>query len=281
MFTPFMKWEINHRTSFTYASPVKESFNEVRLKPVSNEHQTLDSFLLKILPAARLQHYLDFYSNCVHHFELPEPHHTLLIESQSIVTTRPPAALPEGATPASLDLLPGAAHSERCVDYLQMSRFVDLQPETWRLALDATAGQTDIWQSAVAIMRFVHGYLAYESKSTHVHTHMRDVLAERRGVCQDFAHVMLGFCRSVKIPALYVSGYLATESASATHAWVEVFIPGLGWRALDPTHNCQPGLHYVKIAVGRDYGDVAPVTGHYKGTRDRLMDVEVRIKSLT
>ena len=87
---------------------------------------------------------------------------------------------------------------------------------------------------------------------------MKDVLAQRRGVCQDFAHVLLGLCRAVKIPACYVSGYLATESASATHAWVEVLIPGIGWRALDPTHNCQPGETYVKIAVGRDYADVAP-----------------------
>ncbi len=275
-----MKWEITHRTHFAYASPVKESFNETRLKPVSNEHQTLDSFLLKVLPPTRLQHYLDFYSNCVHHFELTEPHNTLLVESQSVVTTRAPLALAAGATPAPLSLLPEAARSERCVDYLQMSRFVDLEPATWRLALDATAGQTDIWQSALAIMRFVHGHLAYESKSTHVHTLMREVLAQRRGVCQDFAHVMLGFCRSVKIPALYVSGYLATETASATHAWVEVYVPGLGWRALDPTHNCQPDGSYVKLAVGRDYGDVAPLTGHYKGTTERKMDVEVRIKSL-
>ncbi len=273
-----MKWEINHRTRFDYASPVKESFNEIRLKPVTNEHQTLDSFLLKILPAARLQHYLDFYSNCVHHFELPEPHDSLQVESQSIVTTRAPQAVPEDAAPAPLTLLPAAARSERCVDYLQMSRFVDLEPETWRLALDATAGQTDIWQSALAIMRFVHQRLAYDPQATHVHTHMRDVLAQRRGVCQDFAHVMIGCCRSIKIPALYVSGYLATESASATHAWVEIFVPGLGWRALDPTHNCQPGETYVKIAVGRDYGDVAPLTGNYKGTTQRKMAVEVRIK---
>ena len=276
-----MKWEINHRTRFDYASAVRESFNEIRLKPVSNEHQTLDSFLLKILPAARLQHYLDFYSNCVHHFELPEPHATLVVESQSIVTTRAPLPLPNDAAPASLSLLPEAARSERCVDYLQMSRFVDLGPETWRLALDATADQTDIWQSALAIMRCVHGHLAYDPQATHVHTHMRDVLTQRRGVCQDFAHVMLGCCRSIKIPALYVSGYLATESASATHAWVEVFVPGLGWRALDPTHNCQPGGTYVKIAVGRDYGDVAPLSGHYKGTTERKMKVEVRIKPLS
>ena len=107
---------------------------------------------------------------------------------------------------------------------------------------------------------------------------MRDVLSDKRGVCQDFAHVMLGMCRVMKIPALYVSGYLATETASATHAWVEVLIPGVGWRALDPTHNCQPGETYIKIAVGRDYADVPPVRGTYVGTTDRTMDVRVQIE---
>jgi transglutaminase-like putative cysteine protease len=91
---------------------------------------------------------------------------------------------------------------------------------------------------------------------------------------------MLSLCRALKIPALYVSGYLATEIASATHAWVEVLIPGIGWRALDPTHNCQPGETYVKIAVGRDYADVAPLTGQYKGTTERTMRVAVSVRAI-
>jgi transglutaminase-like putative cysteine protease len=96
-------------------------------------------------------------------------------------------------------------------------------------------------------------------------------------VCQDFAHVMIGLCRSAQIPARYVSGYLATESASATHAWTEVFIPTIGWRALDPTHIRQPDESYVKIAVGRDYDDVPPLRGTYRGTLSRRMEVDVRI----
>ncbi len=275
-----MRYEIVHRTRYAYAAPVRESFNEVRLKPVSNEHQTLDSFLLKVFPPTRLRHYNDFYSNCVHHFELPEPHDMLLVESQLQVTTRPPATLPPDAAPFPFARIGEAAGEGRCYEFLQETRFVDLSPETWRLALDVTVGQTDTWQTALALMQFVFTHLKYEPNSTHVHTHMRDVLAQRRGVCQDFAHVMLGLCRSLKIPALYVSGYLATETASATHAWVEVFIPGHGWRGLDPTHNCQPDETYVKIGVGRDYADVSPVSGNYRGTQERKMDVEIQIKPL-
>jgi transglutaminase-like putative cysteine protease len=274
-----MKWEILHRTQYTYASPVYESFNEVRLQPVSDEWQQVDDFLLKILPATRLRHHRDFYSNIVHHFDIPESHPVLVVESFLHVTTKQRPTLTATDTPFPLARIGEAARESRVFDFLQESRFVDMAPETWRFALDATAGATDTWQAALAIMRFVRERTKYESNSTNVHTHMSDVLRERRGVCQDFAHVMIGLCRAVKIPALYVSGYLATEIASATHAWVEVLVPGIGWCGLDPTHNCQVNENYVKIAVGRDYADVPPVTGNYKGTTDRKMEVSIKIKA--
>jgi len=273
-----MKFEILHRTHYTYASPVKESFNEVRLQPLSNERQTVESFLLRVHPTTRLRHYHDFYSNCVHHFEIPEPHTALSIESRLRVTTQGNHLLPLDARPAKIARLPESLQHERCYDFLQSSRYVELTPETWRAAVDATQGADDVWQTALRLMGQVYGTLSYEPNSTHVHTQMRDVLAQRRGVCQDFAHVMIGLCRSLQIPALYVSGYLATQAASATHAWTEVFVPGMGWQGLDPTHNCQPDETYVKIGVGRDYADVAPVSGTYKGKPDRTLSVEVKIE---
>lgn len=276
-----MKWDIIHRTEYQYASPVHDSFNEARLQPFSDEWQTVEHFLLKVLPATRLRHHHDFYSNVVHEFEITEPHSSLLIESHLRVTTkpRPPLEVTDSLWP--LTRIGELAPEPRVFEFLQPSRFVDLSPEIWRLALDATVGITDAWQAALALQQCVHGSLKYEPNSTTAHTHARDVLRDKRGVCQDFAHVMLGLCRSLKIPALYVSGYLASESASATHAWVEVLIPGVGWRALDPTHHRQPDETYVKIAVGRDYADVAPVTGNYKGTTRRQMQVQVSVKPVT
>ncbi|MFA6544799.1 MAG: transglutaminase family protein [Limisphaerales bacterium] len=275
-----MKWEILHRTRFNYSSPVRDSFNEVRLQPQANDRQTIDSFLLKVMPAARLRHYADFYHNTIHHFEISEPHSSLTVESHARVTTHPGVFLADDATPFPVDRIGEALQWERSYDFLQASRFVDTLPETWRLALDVAGDQRDTWQAALALMRFVHMHLRYETDSTHVHTHMKDVLTQRSGVCQDFAHVLIGLCRVMKIPARYVSGYLATESASATHAWMEVLIPGVGWRALDPTHNCQPGESYVKIAVGRDYADVAPISGHYAGNTGRSLEVSVQIRAL-
>jgi transglutaminase-like putative cysteine protease len=274
-----MKYDILHRTRYAYSAPVRDSFNDVRLQPMPIPEQTVESFLLKVLPAARLTHFRDFYSNWVNHFEIVEPHSYLLIEAQSRVLTHPPAPLPAEKI-CSFEKLKEAPNIERCFDYLQASRFVELTPEAWKLALDATDGVDDAWLAVLALMKFIHGYIKYAPNSTHVHTHMNQVVKDRRGVCQDFAHLMLGLCRSLKIPARYVSGYLATESASATHAWMEAFIPGHGWRALDPTHNRQISETYVKIGHGRDYGDVPPVSGNYRGTLERTMEVEVKIKAV-
>ena len=276
-----MKWEVIHRTEYHYAAPVRDSFNEAHLQPFSDEHQLVEHFLLKVLPAARLRHHRDFYSNVVHHFEIPEPHSSLLVESQLRVAMKPRPALSEKDTPWPLARIGEAARESRVFDFLQESRFVELSPEVWRLALDTTLPVTDTWQATRALMGLIHTQLKYESKSTTVHTHMRDVLQEKRGVCQDFAHVMIGMCRVLKIPALYVSGYLATEIASATHAWVEVLIPGVGWCGLDPTHNRPVNEDYIKIAVGRDYADVPPVTGTYKGTTDRKMSVAVSVRAIS
>ena len=276
-----MKWEVIHRTQYTYASPVRDSFNEAHLQPFSDEWQTVEHFELKVVPAARPRQHRDFYSNVVHHFEIVEPHDSLLVESQLRVTMKERPSPGEKDAPWPLARIGEAARESRMFDFLQESRFVELSPEVWRLALDATLNVTDTWQAARVLMGFVYTRLKYESNSTTVQTHMRDVLQDRRGVCQDFAHVMIGMCRVLKIPALYVSGYLATEIASATHAWVEVLIPGVGWCALDPTHNRPADGNYIKIAVGRDYADVPPVTGNYKGTTNRTMKVSVNIRPLT
>jgi transglutaminase-like putative cysteine protease len=265
---------------------VRESFNEVRLQPVSNGAQVSHSFLLKVLPSCKLSHYLDFYFNCVHLFEIVQPHTELTVEANSTVTTPDIPAIAAEALPAELARMNECARLERCYDFLQSSTYVEVGADLWRLGLDATDGHTDAWQAAQAIMRYVHREFRYQPASTHAHTHMREVLLARTGVCQDFAHVMLGLCRAIKIPARYVSGYLYNgpadqlRGAQASHAWVEVYMPGYGWCGLDPTNNHQPGGHYVKVAVGRDFADVSPVKGTYRGTAKRQLTVEVLVSRL-
>ena len=275
-----MKYDISHRTHYSYASPARDSFNEVRLEPPSIPEQTVESFSIRVEPEVRLGRYTDFYSNLVHHFEIPAPHNSLLIESQVKVETHWPAPIATDAEFCPLEKLAAAMDLERCFDFLQSSRYVEFEVDVWKLAIDAMGERKDAWQVALALMKFTFEHLKYLPNSTHVHTKMIEVIVQRSGVCQDFAHLLIGLCRSVKIPARYVSGYLATEIASATHAWVEVYLPGIGWRGLDPTHDRQINEMYVKLGHGRDYADVAPVSGNYRGTMERRMEVSVNIQPL-
>lgn len=278
-----MKLHVLHRTRFRYETSVRESFNETRLQPVSTERQVRQSFLLKVLPTAKLSHYLDFYLNCVHLFEINQAHSDLSVEATSVVTTCDLPQLVAEATPFPLEKISECARQERCYDFLQSSTYVESGPELWRIALDVTVGLTDSWQASQAIMRYIFREFRYQPASTNVHTHMREVLAARAGVCQDFAHVMLGLCRALKIPARYVSGYLYNgpaehlKGAQASHAWVEVYVPGNGWCGLDPTNNRLVDGHYVKVANGRDYADVSPLKGTYRGTAKRQLTVDVLV----
>ncbi len=281
-----MKLHVLHRTRYKYAANVYESFNETRLQPVSTGAQVCHSFVLKVLPTSRLSHYIDFHLNYVHLFEINQPHSELTVEANSVVTTGDALTLPAAAAPAPLTRLAECARLERCYDFLQSSTYVEVNADLWRLALDATEGQTDAWQAAQSIMHYIHREFRYQSAVTHAHTHMRDVLKNRTGVCQDFAHVMLGLCRALKIPARYVSGYLYNgpvdqlKGAQASHAWVEVYVLGHGWCGLDPTNDKLVNGNYVKVAVGRDFADVSPVKGTYRGTAKRELFVEVLVTRL-
>ena len=281
-----MKLHVFHRTRFHYGAPVRDSFNEARLQPVTTGAQVCHSFLLKVLPTSKLSHYLDFYFNYVHLFEIGGEHTELAVEATSTVTTGDEPALAATAAPAPLREIGACARLDRCYDFLQSSTYVEAGPELWRLALDYTDGQTDTWQAAQAIMRHIHRDFRYQPAVTHAHTHMREVLSARAGVCQDFAHVMIGLCRALKIPARYISGYLYNgpadqlKGAQASHAWVEVYLPGHGWCGLDPTNDRQADGHYVKVAVGRDYADVSPLKGTYRGTARRQLSVEVLVSRM-
>jgi transglutaminase-like putative cysteine protease len=280
-----MKLQVVHRTRYSYGAPVTDSYNEARLQPTSADGQACESFELKITPLGKLSHYLDFYFNYVHFFEVPEAHSDLTVEGVSTVTTTA-NLLAEDKEIFAVKRLGECLKVDQCYDFLQASSFVSVDPEVWRLAMDACAEQNDVWQSALCIMRFVHKHFKYVPNSTNVNTHMLEVVKERRGVCQDFAHVMLGMCRTMKIPARYVSGYLYNGpvdhllGAQASHAWCEVYVHGVGWRALDPTNNRQSDDHYVKVAVGRDYADIVPLKGHYKGTPRKSMSVDVNVTRL-
>ena len=275
-----------HRTTFVYAGPVRDSFNEVRLRPVDDSAQKCHGFDLRISPAGgAVRDYLDYFGNRVYYFDLAASHNELVIEAESQVETKSDSqrpAIPAVPSPGRLGAqLPSQIYSE----FLADSHYVPLSVELWRETQDVFVeqGRQEVWQDALRLGQHVFKTFKYKPHSTGVHTLATDALKLRTGVCQDYAHVMLGLCRTVGIPARYVSGYFFNRSRrpgeiEASHAWVEVLIPGYGWAAYDPTHDRIADERYVKIAAGRDYADIRPVSGTYRGAPTRELRVEVMVR---
>jgi len=272
-----------HRTTFLYAGKAQDSFNEVRLRPVDDANQICRSFDLTVDPATQIRDYVDFYGNAVHYFDVVAGHEKLVIEALSEVETTPNSARPAvPVVPQSVTERP--TESDLHAEFLVDSHYVPLSVEIWKESKDAlTDGSTDVWSDVRRICRHVYTTFSYKPRSTGVATLATDAVKLRAGVCQDFAHVALGMCRCSGIPARYVSGYFIKSQRSdneeeASHAWIEAFVPGFGWAGFDPTHDRAADERYIKAASGRDYADIRPVSGTYRGgkTRSLLVDVKVR-----
>ena len=278
-----MKLRIVHITEYRYASPVSANSNELRLTPVETFWQQVPFFLLRVLPSTRLRKFHDFYGNTVTYFDVEEPHRQLIIEATSSVNTRDRYADGEPSF-VPLEALQGADTDGRLQPFLQPSGPVEIPPEIWRAAVDVRACHGDVFALAKGLMDYVYKTCAYSPGVTNVHTTSTQFFMGRTGVCQDFSHLMLALCRSLLIPARYVSGYVYDakrkdiRGAHASHAWVEVWVPGSGWHGLDPTNNCLTHEHYVVVAIGRDYEDIAPVKGSFWGAAEREMLVSVHLE---
>ena len=278
-----MKLRVHHRTEYLYAQPARNNSNELRLQPLDNEWQQRRFHVLRVLPSARMRRFADFHANGVHHFEVEEAHDRLVIEVESVVQThnRYSSGAPLGATMSTLE---ETGRTDEAHMFLQESRYVQVTPEIWRAAVDAHGEQDDVFSVAETIMKWVHGRSTYKSGVTTVGTTSIEFFAAPTGVCQDYTHLMIALCRSLKIPARYVSGYLFESTpgemrgAQASDAWCEVFVPGHGWHGMDPTNDRLVDEHYISLATGRDYDDVAPVKGTFFGGGHRRMLVVVNVE---
>jgi len=279
------RYQIRHRTAFHYAAPVSGSVNTLHLHPPNFTFQRTISCLIRVIPATRLRSFIDLYENVTHHFEIPNPHTRLEIESV-LKAQNMPLQLTVADETAVLDDYKDLGIHEGTWSFLQPTHYVSFHPEIWRQAIDLTCDTPTTLAKAQAIMSWIHEHFAYNSESTKVSSKIAEVFEQLSGVCQDFTHVMLGMCRSIGIPARYASGYLyngprdTLVGAQASHAWVEIFLPESGWIGLDPTNNTFADARFIKVAVGRDYDDVAPVKGQYQGTSSCRMEVDVEVTML-
>jgi transglutaminase-like putative cysteine protease len=286
------RYRLVHTTDFVYDGPVSESYNEVRLRPLHDERQSCLSFRLTTTPHSRGTAYRDAYGNWVHQFNVLTEHRRLRVEAESVVLRHEAFDVPvDSTTLAEFD-----SHShqldEEHFDFVAPTGFVPHLVHL-REIIEAAEKSCDgtVAGFAQTASDLIHQRFRYVKGATHVHSSIEDSLSLGAGVCQDFAHLLLGVVRMRGIPGRYVSGYLVPGSTAApeakqedviggqaSHAWAEILIPNSGWIGLDPTLGNPVGLRHIRIASGRDYGDVAPVRGVYKGHAGQSLSVDVRVR---
>jgi transglutaminase-like putative cysteine protease len=286
-----MRFDIRYRTSFTYDDLVRESQNELRACPVSDENQQLVSYRVSTSPSARVLSFSDYWGTRVDAFGVREPHLSLEVTAEASVETKHRPLLTVAPRGESLS---HPSFVDEHVEYLGRSRHCDWGDRVSSAAQGAASlGGSGVVSQVLAVHRAVHAALVYAPGATAIGIEVEEVLAKGEGVCQDYAHLAVAMCRAIGIPARYVSGYLFTLSDASgqdteadvvrvrTHAWFEAAIPGFGWLALDPTNSQEVGLRHVKIGHGRDYDDVPPMRGVFAGGAVPEVEVTVEIRRMT
>jgi transglutaminase-like putative cysteine protease len=280
-----MFYSIRHLTKFRYATPVSESVMETRMHPRSEVNQRCLTFHLAVSPRCRAFSYRDYLGNHVHHFDIPGQHSQLVVIAEALVDLQAPLQLPASLTPAAWEELDALVQDGDYWEMLLPSEFAKPTPSLLKLA-----GQLEVWRrdDPLTVLRELNSALyssfEYALKSTRVDSPIDDAIRTRQGVCQDFAHIMISLVRTLKIPCRYVSGYLHRRiedhdrsAEDATHAWVEALLPQLGWVGFDPTNNLIAADRHVRTAIGRDYADVPPTKGIFRGKTASELSVAVRV----
>ena len=299
--------DILHETGYGYASAVSLAHHQAHLQPLHDEHQQLLRCQLDIEPApAQRRDSVDAMGNTQCHFSLAQPHTRLQVRAASRVRVTPRFdALDADRSPAWDEVARSLRYVARAplqpaVEYALPSPYVPRLPALRQYAAPLFPAGRPLAQAALALMHRVHADFRYDSRSTDIDTPLAQAFAQRRGVCQDFAHLMAGALRMLGLPARYVSGYLLTNSAEgaaplvgadASHAWVQVWCPATpgvpdsgpaaGWLDLDPTNDLVPASSHVRLAVGRDFGDVTPLRGVIRGGGRHSLRVAVTTTEFT
>jgi transglutaminase-like putative cysteine protease len=280
------RYLITHVTSFDYDTPVSESHMELRMQPASGEGQTCLRYDVRVDPRARPHSYHDHFGNAVDAFSVPHRHQSLTITATAEVVVEPPESIARSLDTSAWRLVDEWAAADAHWDMRHPSNFAVWTPALAAYAESIPAARdraVDPLSSVREITAAVHRDFEYAPNTTTVDSTIDEVLAVRRGVCQDLSHVAVALLRRLNLPARYVSGYIApvigdattVASSGATHAWVEVLLPGLGWVGFDPTNDVEAGDRHVRVAVGRDYADVPPTRGVYKGGAASTLTVAI------
>lgn len=287
-----MKLRVVHRTSYYYGEPATTSHHEAHLVPRQSEVQRTITCDLDIIPnPASRRSRLDYFGNRTTYFGMTEPHRKLEVVANSLIETQP-VVLPDFAETPAWEQVHQKLLNERQRDVLQATQMrfasplIPLSAELREYAQASFPAHRPILTGVADLMRRIHSEFKYDTTATDVTTSLATVFQSRRGVCQDFAHVMIGCLRSLGLAARYTSGYLRTHpppgqprliGADASHAWVAVWVPESGWVDFDPTNNLNPSEEHVTLAFGRDFSDVTPLRGVILGGGRHSLEVSVDV----
>jgi transglutaminase-like putative cysteine protease len=289
-----MDFKITHSTNYKYGHSAAEAYGEARLTPPPLPGQIIVSHQIVIDPATKTSSYVDHYGNTVHFFSLPYRHRKLTIKNHLVVRTkaleRPQQSL-EQTVQETRQIFSSALTD--VFGFLQPTEIVQIGRHAVQWAKRYLPGHLPLEQALPKLNDAIHDSFAYTKGETDNSTPLNAIWKHRKGVCQDFAHVALSILRTAGLPARYVCGYIEAApprtsekgrrlvGAFATHAWVEVLVPGMMWVALDPTNRQWCDERYVTVSYGRDARDAAPLRGTFKGSGGQKMNVKVLIERLS
>jgi transglutaminase-like putative cysteine protease len=291
-----MIFEITHRTAYHYQSAVTQSQHLIHLAPRAAPRQTVLSHGVIIDPAPSWRReFTDYFGNPVSVIGIEEEHRDLVIHARTTVEVQPRDAVRLDGGPAwdaTTDGLAGTTHRDIALDAVEFALPSPATPASEAVLRYAAPSFPAGRPTASAVWDLtcrIYDEFKFDSTATDVATPVERVLAERRGVCQDFAHVALACLRAMRVPARYVSGYLLTrpppgkpklQGADASHAWVSALLPGIGWVDFDPTNRLLPSDEHIAFAYGREFSDVSPVSGVLLGGGSHAVDVAVDVEPL-
>ncbi len=287
-----MKYQVTHQTSYRYGGLVTLCQNQAHLTPRNCQRQTCERAELTVIPVPTSRHtWFDYFGNEVTFFSIEESHAELIVTAQSVVRLSEPHYPALIATPSWEVIRELLVHS-RDPELVAASQFtfdsaqVARSLEAADYARPSFVANRPILAAVMDLTRRIFTDFKFDSQATSIHTSTAEVFNRRRGVCQDFAHLQITCLRSLGLAARYVSGYLLTDpppgqprliGSDASHAWLSVFCPPLGWFDFDPTNNAMPRMRHVTIGWGRDYGDVRPIQGVFQGGGQHTMSVSVDV----
>lgn len=284
-------YRIEHISRFMYSAPVRKCIMSLCLRPLDSDRQKLLHFSVDTTPPAGFTTETDSFGNVRHVLTLHRDHDVLEVVSNSDVEVCQPTVLPESPGPGSWDEIRSMGNDPRWWDYTGASPLARPSPALRGFVTElGVEPGSDPLADLQALSSAISDAFDYTQGATSVDSPIDDILASRRGVCQDYTHVLVAIARSWGVPTRYVSGYLyvaGNESGeggsafgAATHAWAETRLPDVGWVGIDPTNRTLADQRYVRIAVGRDYRDVPPTRGVIEGGGDSHLEVDVRMTLL-